>query len=1100
MAQFKDLVVSGAARIVGTLYAGTIQGNITGTAKNADTATYDRNGNTLLSYIRGLSISGRVISYTKGDGSTQSITVPDTSIPAGTDLVAGLTKLYTDTGENNDGTITQAKLTELLAAKIGTSETAAAANKDGSGNVITDTYIKGLASSGTTVTFTKGDNSTGSFQTQDTTYGTGSSAEAGLTKLYGSKGTNTDGTMTQNAINSELNGLDNSKLAKSDGVTGFSVNGSTVTYTKGDGSTGSFQTHNTEYGNATTATAGIVKLADSTGQSEDDVMTQKAVSDALTGKVGTSQAVSSLSSDGTTVTYTKADGSTASFQTQDTTYGNATTGTAGLVRLKDSTGQSETDVMTQKAVSDALSDKAATSQAVSSLSSDGSTVTYTRVDGSTGSFQTQNTEYGSATTATAGIVKLADSTGQSEDDVMTQKAVTDALGGKVGTSQAVSSLSSSGTTVTYTKADGSTASIQTQDTTYEQATDSVRGIVKVSQDAGTSTEDVMSQNAVTTELNKTLQNASTVSGAMKFTKGDGSTFSVEIPMASSATDSTPGVMKLYGNVSSAANTDGAPSQAAVYNALDGLETSLTTMIGNIFSVQIYDNIDELPEVGIPKIFYFVPTSEPGEGNNYDEYIWISDIDPSTEEDNGYYELFGSCSLDLSDYYTSSEVDTAIGNATNDLVKTVSSSGTTVTFTKSDNSTFSIQTQDTTYSQFGLSSDGLVPGTAAGQTNYVLTGNGWAEKAPKATNADTATYATNAGTADVALTCVNAGTSSHATNADSATYATNAGTADYATNAGTAANATNADSATYATNAGTAANATNATNADTATYATNAGTAAKATNADTATYANNAGTALYATDAGTSVYSTNAGTSTRATNADTATYATNAGTAAQATNADTATYATNAGTAIRATNADTATYAQNASTATYANNAGAALNADNAGTATYATNASTADYASSANTAGYATNAGTASIADVATLDTASQNIAQTYIKGASISGTTITFTKGDGSTFSMTTQDNNTTYANMVPATSGTAGTAGLVPAPTAAQVNYVLTGGGWVQKVAQATNADSATYATNAGTALFAQNTGTVLYAEQAGSFASDEFNIDCGFEEDES
>ena len=1107
MAQFKDLVVSGAARVMGTLYAGEIIGDVEGTSKNADTATYDVQGHAITSYIRGLSISGRVISYTKGDGSTASITVPDTSIAVGTTGLAGTTKLYDDIGEYTDGTITQQKLTELLAGKVATSGTVDKANKDGSGQNIANTYIKGLASSGTTVTYTKGDGSTGSINTQDTTYGTGNTSEAGLTKLYTSKGSNTDGTMTQNAINTELGSLDSNKLNKTDGITGFSANGSTVTYTRGDGSTGTFNTANTEYGNASTATAGIVRLADSTGQSEEKVMHQKAVSDALNGKVGTSNAVSFITASGTTVTYTKADGSTDSFNTQDTRYNNATTETAGIVKLADSTGQSEEEVMHQKAVSDALSGKAGTSQAISNITADGSTVTFTKADGSTGSFNTANTEYGSATTATAGVVRLAAGTGQSESDVMTQKAVTEALGGKVGSSQAVESLSANGTTVTYTKADGSTASINTQDTTYSQATDSALGLVKIASATGQSTESVMTQKAVTDELAGKLANASTDASGMKFTKGDGSTFTVNIPGASSATDSTAGIMKLYGDdLSSTASTatDGAPTQAAVNSALSNLESDLTTMIGNIFSTEFYDSIDDLPDVGVSKIFYFVPTSDSGENNNYDEYVWISDWDEDLEEDTGYYELFGSCSIDLADYYTSSATDTAITNATSSLVKSVSQNGTTLTFTKKDNSTFSVNTQDTTYSQFGLSSDGLVPGTSAGQTNYILSGNGWVEKAAKAVNADSATYATNAGTAAVAETCVNAGTSSHATNADSATYATNAGTAaqatnatnsdsasyatdagsaTYATNAGTATRATNADTATYATNAGTAAQATNATSASTAAYATNAGTATKATNADTATYATNAGTADYATNGGTATYATNAGTAAQATNA------TNAASATHATNADTASYAVDAGSAV---------YATNSSTATYATDAGNALSAVNADTATYATNAGTAARATNATSAAYAENAGTASLANNATLDSANQNIAGTYIKGVDISGRTITFTKGDGSTTSIQTQDNNTTYDVMSYATSATDGTIGLVPAPSSAQRNYVLTGSGWVAKVPSATNADSATYATNAGTATFAESTGTVSYAVTAGSIATD-FDIDCGYEADE-
>ena len=54
--------------------------------------------------------------------------------------------------------------------------------------------------------------------------------------------------------------------------------------------------------------------------------------------------------------------------------------------------------------------------------------------------------------------------------------------------------------------------------------------------------------------------------------------------------------------------------------------------------------------------------------------------------------------------------------------------------------------------------------------------------------------------------------------------------------------------------------------------------------------------------------------------------------------------------------------------------------------------------------------GNAATATKATQDSAGQQINTTYIKGLSVSGRTITYTKGDGTTGTITTQDNNTTY------------------------------------------------------------------------------------------
>lgn len=79
-------------------------------------------------------------------------------------------------------------------------------------------------------------------------------------------------------------------------------------------------------------------------------------------------------------------------------------------------------------------------------------------------------------------------------------------------------------------------------------------------------------------------------------------------------------------------------------------------------------------------------------------------------------------------------------------------------------------------------------------------------------------------------------------------------------------------------------------------------------------------------------------------------------------------------------------------------------AASADTAKSATNATNADKATHASTADSATNA---------TQDSAGQQINSTYIKSLSVNGRTITYTKGDGSTGTITTQDTNTTYSKL---------------------------------------------------------------------------------------
>lgn len=79
----------------------------------------------------------------------------------------------------------------------------------------------------------------------------------------------------------------------------------------------------------------------------------------------------------------------------------------------------------------------------------------------------------------------------------------------------------------------------------------------------------------------------------------------------------------------------------------------------------------------------------------------------------------------------------------------------------------------------------------------------------------------------------------------------------------------------------------------------------------------------------------------------------------------------------------------------------------------AASADTAKSATKATNADKATHASTADSATKATQDSAGQQINSTYIKSLSVNGRTITYTKGDGSTGTITTQDTNTTYSKL---------------------------------------------------------------------------------------
>jgi hypothetical protein len=88
----------------------------------AEAATKDSKNQTIATtYIKGLSNNSNVITYTYGDGTTKTLTLPTTS--AATDTTAGIVKLYTGTGTNTDGTIRQKELTDLLNGKAAKTHT-----------------------------------------------------------------------------------------------------------------------------------------------------------------------------------------------------------------------------------------------------------------------------------------------------------------------------------------------------------------------------------------------------------------------------------------------------------------------------------------------------------------------------------------------------------------------------------------------------------------------------------------------------------------------------------------------------------------------------------------------------------------------------------------------------------------------------------------------------------------------------------------------------------------------------------------------------------------------------------------------------------------
>lgn len=101
MAQLKDLIVNGASRFLGNIY-GTLKGN----ADTSTKATQDSSGQQInTTYIKGLSASGKTVTYTKGDGTTGTITTQDTTYSNATTSAAGLMSKEDKTKLDNLGTL-----------------------------------------------------------------------------------------------------------------------------------------------------------------------------------------------------------------------------------------------------------------------------------------------------------------------------------------------------------------------------------------------------------------------------------------------------------------------------------------------------------------------------------------------------------------------------------------------------------------------------------------------------------------------------------------------------------------------------------------------------------------------------------------------------------------------------------------------------------------------------------------------------------------------------------------------------------------------------------------------------------------------------------
>jgi len=166
---------------------GVIYGSFSGNATTATTATKAINDNAstpkpITGYVNNVTGSGSIITVTKGDGTTSSITIPNTTYDLFSASSKGLVDktavvvvsdstnlILTGSGWMNKANVSVGSATTATTATTATSATTAttatsatSATKDGSNNTITSTYIKNVAYNDSTGVFTvtKGDNTT----------------------------------------------------------------------------------------------------------------------------------------------------------------------------------------------------------------------------------------------------------------------------------------------------------------------------------------------------------------------------------------------------------------------------------------------------------------------------------------------------------------------------------------------------------------------------------------------------------------------------------------------------------------------------------------------------------------------------------------------------------------------------------------------------------------------------------------------------------------------------------------------------------------------------------------------------------------------------
>ena len=420
--------------------------------------------------------------------------------------------------------------------------TAENATKDSAGQQINTTYIKGLSVSGQTITYTKGDGTTGTITTQDTntTYGVATTSANGLmsssdkSKLNGIA---TGAEVNQNAFSNVIVGSTTIAAdAKTDSLT---LVGSNVTLTP-DATNDKITigitkanvtsalgytppTTNTTYSEATTSAAGLMSASD---KSKLNGIAAGAQVNTITGVKGNAEASYRTGN----VNITPANVGAVASSEKGAASGVVPLNSSSLIDSKylpsyvddvleyaskdkfPSTGEAgkiyvDTSVQENNTYRWSGSTYiliAKNTNTTYKLTKSGSTITLTGNDGSTTSVADSNTTYSNATTSAAGLMSAADKSkldgiASGANAYTLPAATSSALGGvKIG-----SNITNASGTISLTK-DNVTSALgytpPTTNTTYSTGTATTSGLTKLYTGTGTATDGTMTQSAINTAL------------------------------------------------------------------------------------------------------------------------------------------------------------------------------------------------------------------------------------------------------------------------------------------------------------------------------------------------------------------------------------------------------------------------------------------------------------------------------------------------------------------------------------------------------------------------------------------------------------------------